>query len=176
MAEDTAKRIQVTYATHSSYFIEAQHFDQVRRLTQSLDKPPIVSVHLATIADVKAKLHGICKDEVVDRQLDSIAEHQLAVALFAHRAFVVEGTTEAAVFYGIGDRTAPGFLESAGMAIVPVGGKNSIPLVHAILTAIGIPSYAHSTPILGARSERRRKINCHKISSPSANPMPHQIV
>ena len=33
LAEDVGKRIQVTYATHSPYFLEARHFDQVRRLT-----------------------------------------------------------------------------------------------------------------------------------------------
>lgn len=35
LAEDSGKRIQVTYATHSPYFLEARHFDQVRRLTRS---------------------------------------------------------------------------------------------------------------------------------------------
>jgi hypothetical protein len=46
------------------------------------------------------------------------------------------------VFYGIGDKTSPGSLEAAGISIVPVGSKTSIPLVHAILTSIGIPVYA----------------------------------
>ena len=68
--------------------------------------------------------------------------NDLAVALFAHRAFLVEGTTESSVFYGIGDKTTLGSLEAAGVSIVPVGGKPSIPLAHAILTAIGIPVYA----------------------------------
>ncbi|WP_341773861.1 TOPRIM nucleotidyl transferase/hydrolase domain-containing protein, partial [Burkholderia vietnamiensis] len=58
---------------------------------------------------------------------------QLATALFANRAFLVEGPTESAVFYGIGDRTSPGALEAAGISIVSVGSKTSIPLAHAIL-------------------------------------------
>jgi len=33
-------------------------------------------------------------------------------------------------------------LEAAGISIVPVGGKTTIPLAHAILTLIGIPAYA----------------------------------
>jgi hypothetical protein len=46
------------------------------------------------------------------------------------------------VFYGIGDKTNPGSLEAAGVSIVSVGGKTSIPIAHAILTSIGIPVYA----------------------------------
>ena len=142
LAENDSKRIQVSYATHSPYFLEARHFDQVRRLTRSSDEKPVVTVHLATIADVKAKLSGVLNADTVDRQLDGIVANQLAVALFAHRAFLVEGTTESSVFYGIGDRAALGSLEAAGLSIVPVGGKTSIPLAHAILTLIGIPVFA----------------------------------
>lgn len=142
LAEDAGKRIQVTYATHSPYFLEARHFDQVRRLTRSSDEIPVVTVHLATVADVKTKLNGVVSADTVDRQLDGIVANQLAVALFAHRAFLVEGTTESSVFYGIGDKTSLGSIEAAGISIVPVGGKASIPLTHAILTSIGIPVYA----------------------------------
>jgi len=142
LAEDAGKRIQVAYATHSPYFLEARHFDQVRRLTRSFDKTPLVTVHLATVADVKAKLNGVLSADTVDRQLDCIVTNQLAVALFANRAFLVEGNTESSVFYGIGDKTSLGLLEAAGISIVPVGGKTSIALAHAILTSIGIPVYA----------------------------------
>ncbi|MDM0077645.1 AAA family ATPase [Variovorax sp. J2P1-59] len=142
LAEDAGKRIQVSYATHSPYFIEARHFDQVRRLTRTLGGNPAVTVHRATLADVKQRLDGVLSPDTVDRQLDSVVANQLAVALFAHRAFVVEGTTEQSVFYGIGDRTSLGSLEASGISIVPAGCKASVPLVHAILTLIGIPAYA----------------------------------
>lgn len=142
LAEDADKRIQVTYATHSPYFLEARHFDQVRRLTRSIDEIPVVSVHHATVADVKAKLHGIVDGDVVDRRLDHNVADQLAIALFANRAFLVEGTTESSVFHGIGDRSLAGSLEAAGVSIVSVNGKSSIPLAHAILSSIGVPVYA----------------------------------
>lgn len=142
LAEDTGKRIQITYATHSPYFLEARHFDQVRRLTRSSDKTPVVSVHYTTVSDVKAKLHGIVDADVVDRRLDHNVADQLSVALFANRALLVEGPTELSVFYGIGDRSASGSLEAAGVSIVFVGAKTSVPLAHAILTSIGVPVYA----------------------------------
>lgn len=142
LAEDAGKRIQVTYATHSPYFLEARHFNQIRRLTRSSDETPVVTVHSATLNDVKARLNGVLSADTVERQLDGIIANQLSVALFAHRAFLVEGTTESSVFYGIGDKTSLGSLEAAGVSVVPVGGKTSIPLAHAILTSIGIPAYA----------------------------------
>tara|TARA_R110000787_G_scaffold13751_5_gene42865 strand:- start:19945 stop:21825 length:1881 start_codon:yes stop_codon:yes gene_type:complete len=142
LAEDAGKRIQVTYATHSPYFLEARYFDQVRRLTRSDEQTPVVSVHCATVTDVKTKLEGIVKSEVVDRRLDHNIADQLAVALFANRALIVEGPTESSVLYGIGDRLSPGSLEAAGISIVYVGGKSSITLAHAILDSIGVPVYA----------------------------------
>ena len=142
LVEDPDKCIQVTYATHSPYFLEARHFDQVRRLTRSSDETPVVSVHYATVADVKAKLDGIVSADVVDRRLDHNVADQLSIALFANLAFLVEGSTESAIFYGIGDRTSHGLLEAAGVSIVSVGSKTSIPLAHAILSAIGVPAYA----------------------------------
>lgn len=141
LSEDPGKRIQVTYATHSPYFLEARNFNQVRRLTRSTDEHPVVDVHFATISDVKARLDGIVDGDQVARQLDGLVTGRLAVALFAARALLVEGETEAAVFYGIGDRDGVGRLESHGLSIVPAGGKGGIPLAHAILTSLGIPTY-----------------------------------
>lgn len=157
LAEDAGKRVQVTYATHSPYFLEARHFDQVRRLTRSSGETPVVTVHYATVADVKADLNGAVKSKTVDHQLDGTVTNQLAIALFANRALLVEGTTESSVFYGIGDKTSPGSLEAAGISIVPVGSKTSIPLAHAILKLIGIPVYALFDADAGF--EARAKVN-----------------
>ncbi|MGP1666748.1 MAG: ATP-dependent nuclease, partial [Rhodanobacter sp.] len=141
LAENASKRIQVTYATHSPYFLEARHFDQVRRLTRSSDETHVVTAHIATIDDVKTKLNGTVDSDQVGRQLDRIITNRLSVALFASRVLLVEGDTEVAVFYGIGDRDVVGRLESQGLSIIPAGGKGGIPLAHAILTCLGIPTY-----------------------------------
>lgn len=142
LADDAGKRIQVTYATHSPYFLEARHFDQIRRLTRSMDETPIVSVHASTIDNVKSRLTGIVASETVDRQLDLMTAGQLASAMFASRALVVEGTTESAVFYGVADREFPAKLEAEGIAVVSANGKTSVPLAHAVLDSLGIPAYA----------------------------------
>lgn len=142
LAEARDKRMQVAYATHSPYFVETRYFHQVRRLTRTSDPSPKVTVHSATVEDIKTRLAGVLDTETVARQLDGVVSNQLPVALFANKAFIVEGTTEAAIFSGIGDRTSVGFMETHGVAIVPAGGKTTIPLVHAIVEALGIPCYA----------------------------------
>ena len=142
LADDRDKRIQVIYATHSPYFIEARHFDQVRRLTRTREDQPVVTVHSASVNDVKSMLTDVVDLDVVDRQLDTFTVGQLSAALFASKALVVEGTTESAVFYGIGDRNGTAKLESQGLAVVPANGKGSIALAHAILRSLGIPTYA----------------------------------
>lgn len=142
LAEDPGKRIQVTYATHSPYFVETRHFHQVRRLTRTGNPTPYVTIHSATVDEVKAKLDGVAKARSVESQLDSVIANQLPVALFAQRALIVEGTTESAVFHGVADREAVGSFEAKGIALVPAGGKSSIPLAHAILSCMGIPAYA----------------------------------
>lgn len=177
LAEDVGKRIQVTYATHSPYFLEARHFDQIRRLTRSSDAPPVVTVHLTTVDEVKAKLSEVLSADKVDRQLDSMVANQLAVALFAHRAFLVEGTTDLSVFYGIGDKISFGSLEASGISIVPVGSKTSIPLAHAILTSIGIPVYTLFDADAGfaaratANGKSPEKIEVERKSHVAANHM-----
>lgn len=142
LADDPGKRMQVAYATHSPYFLEARHFDQIRRLVRRPGEQPVAEVYAATSDEVKQKLAGVVSPKAVDSQLDALTTGQLASALFATRALVVEGTTDAAVFYGVEDRgPAPARLESAGIAVVPAGGKDSLPLTHAVLTSLGIPVY-----------------------------------
>lgn len=175
LAEDDDKRIQVTYATHSPYFLEARHFNQVRRLMRTAGDKPVVTVHFTTVSEVKARLLGIVNDGTIDRQLDGAISNQLAVALFAHRVLLVEGTTELSVLYGIGDRVFPGSLEAAGISIVSVGGKTSIPLAHAILSSIGIPTYALFDADAGfeerakSKGKPQGKITEEKASHAAAN-------
>lgn len=167
LAEDASKRIQVAYATHSPYFLEAKHFDQIRRLTRSAEETPVVTVHASTIDDVKSRLTRVVDAAAVDRQLDLMAAGQLASAMFASRAMVVEGTTESAVFYGIGDRESPAQLEGEGVAIVSANGKNNLPLAHAVLDSLGIPTYAMFDADSGFESRSGGK-TAEKIASARA--------
>ncbi|MET3935656.1 ATP-dependent endonuclease [Arthrobacter sp. OAP107] len=142
LAEDAKQNLQVTYATHSPYFVESNKFHQIRRLTRSEDLASGVRIHSSTLDEVKAKVHGSVKAVTVDRQLNGTISSRLPVALFANRVLLAEGTTEVAVFHGLGDREQKGILETTGVAVVDAGGKSNIPLTHAILDLLGIPVYA----------------------------------
>lgn len=138
LAEDSSQRIQVAYATHSPWFVEAQHFDQVRRVTRH---GATVQVHRASVAEIKERLKAALDSTTVERQLDSTVAARLSDALFSDRVLLVEGTTEVAVIQGIGDRVAIASLESSGLAVVDVGGKDNLPLAHAILCSLGIATH-----------------------------------
>ena len=114
LAEDDRKRIQVTYATHSPYFVEARFFHQVRRLTRADDAKRAVTVHASTVPEVRAKLESaVAKPRSVEQQLDGVVANRLSVALFANVALLVEGPTECAVFYRLGDRDEVGSLSNS---------------------------------------------------------------
>lgn len=141
LAEDVSKNIQVTYATHSPMFIEAQKFSQVRRLARRTGTDAGVSVHASNLDIVKNLLAGVVRPGTVDSQLDGAISARLPLAMFASAVLLVEGTTEVAVLEGIADRTLVGSLAAWGLAVVEVGGKTSITLPHAILTSLGVPVY-----------------------------------
>lgn len=140
LASDPSRSIQVTYATHSPLFLEPQHFDQVRRLTRNLSQRPCVTISSASVDDVLEKTAPYVKEKTVRAQLDTTVANQLAEAIFADRALIVEGGTDAAFFYGLGDSFKPGSCEASGLSIVPVGSKQNIILSHAILSCLDIPT------------------------------------
>lgn len=142
LAEDTDNAMQVGYATHSPYFIEPQKFHQIRRLTRSVGEFIDVDIHHATVDDVVDRLDGIVREKVIRAQLDSTVANVLALPVFSNQVLVVEGTTETAVFYGLGDRAHAGKFESLGLAVAAANGKTNVPFLHAILTLLGIPTYA----------------------------------
>ena len=141
LAEDATQGVQVVYATHSPYFLEARKFSQVRRLVRADSALPDVTVHSSSVERVKGLLEGHVDDATVDRQLDGTISNRLPVAIFANTVLLVEGTTEEAVIQGVADRTSVGRLESLGISVVSVGGKSNIVLTHAILVSLGIPTH-----------------------------------
>lgn len=144
LAEDTTQNTQVTYATHSPYFIEATHFDQIRRLhrIQNGSTPPKVIVRDASIQKVINKLAGHGVDELtIRRQINGVCLGTLPVALFAEKVVLTEGTTDCAVIEGVAERNATSPLAVDGIAVVSVGSKTSMLLPCAILDLLEIKKY-----------------------------------
>lgn len=143
LAEDSDQRMQITYATHSPFFIEPAHFPQIRRVNRSIksDEPaPSVSIAHVTLDQVLTHLNGFMKPETVRKRLEALYIDELPEALFAEAVVLVEGSTDQAVVEGCAERENT-LLTGDGIVVAEVGGKDGVLLPHAILTLLGIPCY-----------------------------------
>jgi putative ATP-dependent endonuclease of OLD family len=141
LAQERSRGVQVTYATHSPFFLEAEGFDEVRRFTREADASGRnkVVVRSTSRREVERRLAGTRQPEQVSRQLSGVFLGRLPEALFADAVILVEGPTDQAILEGVALRDDP--LNASGIVVVDVGGKDSIPLPHAILRELGVPSY-----------------------------------
>lgn len=137
LAEDRARGIQVGYATHSPYFVDPVHFDQIRRVSRApLGSSPRVQIGHASQAEVVSAVDGYVPAERVERQLAKVCLGELRDALFADAVLLVEGSTDQAVYEGMASPTQ--LLAMAGIEVASVGGKGNFFMPHAILTLLGI--------------------------------------
>lgn len=144
LAEDPEQDLQVCYATHSPHFLEAGKFFQVRRLTRPHSPsgaPGSTVVASCSIDSVVTRLAGLRTEEQVRKALDSMATHRLPEAFFAQAVLLVEGTTDRAVFEGMGDRSEVEPLAVAGVVVSDVGGKDAMLLPLAVLDELAIPYF-----------------------------------
>ena len=143
LAQDGQQQIQVTYATHSPFFIEAEHFPQVRRVSRQLGKNgsvPAVKIAHVTLDRVVGHLTDFVEPESVRRRMEALCIDKLPEAMFAEGVVLVEGSTDQAVIEGCAEREDD-FLSSHGIEVVEVNGKDRLLLPHAILTLLGIPCF-----------------------------------
>jgi putative ATP-dependent endonuclease of OLD family len=143
LAQDGQQQIQVTYATHSPFFIEAAHFPQVRRVSRCFDNDgsvPAVKVTHVTPDRVVEHLTEFVEPERVRRRMEALCIDMLPEAMFAEAVILVEGTTDQAVLEGCAERNGA-FLGSHGIEVVEVNGKGGILLPYAILKLLGVPCY-----------------------------------
>jgi putative ATP-dependent endonuclease of OLD family len=141
LAESTGQKIQVTYATHSPYFIEPTHFDQIRRVNRSAANSAgerFVAIASVTVQAVVNKLNGFVNEDTVRKRLDDVCLARLPEALFGEAVILVEGDTDRAVLEGCGEHDGD-LLSVDGIVVAEVGGKDILLLPYAILTLLGIP-------------------------------------
>ena len=137
LATDPKQAVQVTYATHSPYFIEPRAFHQIRRVSRlGGGSRGAVTVSGATLDDVLKRLDTYVDEQHVRRQLDGVCMGSLAEALFAERVLLVEGTTERGMLNGVLARSQT--LAKDGICVAECGGKTSMLLPFAILEQLGV--------------------------------------
>lgn len=141
LSENSDKSVQIAYATHSPYFLEAVHFDQVRRLTRPDNKDASVRVYESSFEAVLDQINSKDSIDKVAGLMRMQLAKKLPNALFSSKVLLVEGTTDAAIITGIADRHSPGWLETQGVSVVDAGSKTCLALTHGILTSLGIPTF-----------------------------------
>lgn len=142
LAADPQAGIQVAYATHSPYFINASYFDQVRRVTRAsgAGTQGRVIIKQASLKDVETDLTPYVSMDALLARWDQVCTANLAEALFSDAVVLVEGTTDKAVIEGAARRMGPQPLEHLGVAVAEAGSKSALFIPHAILNRLGVPS------------------------------------
>jgi putative ATP-dependent endonuclease of OLD family len=108
LVDDRRLGVHVAYATHSPFFLEAEGFTQIRRVTRSAgDGCPSVVVTSASSGAIEDRLANITDPADVRRQLSGVFLQQLPEAMFASVVILVEGTCDQAVLEGCALRTDP---------------------------------------------------------------------
>lgn len=140
LAAQTERGVQIAYATHSPYFLEAEGFEEIRRISRTVeDGAPSSRVHSTTQDDVRHRLGAAVKDSHMSQQFARAYLTQLPEAMFARAVILTEGVSDKGVLEGCGLRLDP--LNSNGIIVIEVAGKQNLPLPYAILTSLGIPTF-----------------------------------
>ena len=140
LASHPENNLQVTYATHSPYFVDARYFDQVRRVQRATDGDDAhakVRIRHATMESVAARLQDYIKDTVVIARWHLVCNSHLAEAFFANAVVLVEGENDKAIFDGVAARTTHFAID--GISIAAAQGKGHLYIPHAILSELAIP-------------------------------------
>jgi putative ATP-dependent endonuclease of OLD family len=150
LAEHPERGMQIAYATHSPYFLEPAAFHQVRRLSRTVEGGiPSAVIHSTTYAAVKNRLGAWKNEAQVSKGFATAYLTQLPEAMFASSVILVEGGSDKGLVEGCGMRDVP--LNTHGVMVLQVGGKEKLPAPFAILTALDIPTFvmfdgdAHNT-------------------------------
>ena len=144
LGEDANSDMQVLYATHSPYFIDPLHCEEIYRMSRSVDNGiPSVSFAHGSRDSVNQKLSAAGSDGVSSYRMGMSLSDELSAAIFANAVLLIEGSTEEAVVSSIADKLySSAILERSGIAIVRRGGKDNIPYLHALLSEFHIPVVA----------------------------------
>ena len=137
----TDQGFQITYATHSPYFIEPREFSEIRRVVRartSDSKHSDVQIHCTSQTALEHRLIPYVDAPLIQSRWAQICMKNLSEALFAEVVVLVEGECDRAILEGIGARTR--HLAADGIEVAHANGKDGLFILHAILDELGIRS------------------------------------
>lgn len=157
--------VQVLYATHSPYFVNARRFASIRLFRRAVGKdgrlePP--SVLRASVAGVAARLAGIVDPDHIDRRLSRTIDdnHLFSEAFFGHAVILTEGFHDGRLLQEVA-RMNGRPLEADGIVAVHAS-KTALPIAYTILALFGVPTYVvfdGDEDCRADQTEMHRKLN-----------------
>lgn len=147
LGEDNDSGIQIMYDTHSPYFLEPQHYDQIYRFIRKHGKNTTVKLYNVVEKEVDEKLRA-SGQKSIKTSMGHIICNDLSSALFSNVVILVEGSSDKAILEEVANRyfedniqlSSTMALGKYGIQILPAIGKPNIPKLHAILDKFGITS------------------------------------
>ncbi|MGW5095634.1 ATP-dependent nuclease [Streptomyces nodosus] len=141
LVESAQDQTQVMYATHSPVFIDPSDYQQVRRLYRvATGEHPEVCLRELTEEQLRQSLDGYVNERSIARRGTTRYVKNLAEALFADVAVVVEGATDEGVLLAFAERQGLN-LGAEGICVLNAEGKDNMILCHAILTGFDVRCY-----------------------------------
>lgn len=149
--EESGRRTQVIYATHSPLFVDLERFDQLRIFRKEEGKegkPKHTRIVQTTLDEVARKLEKACEKpegtysgQALKSRLQALMTPWMNEGFFSRIAVLVEGEEDRAAIIGLAG--VMGYdLEKLEVSVIPCMGKNNIDRPSAIFGNLGIQVYA----------------------------------
>lgn len=165
---------QIIYTSHSPYFVDLHHFDQIRvvRKVPSPDSlvPQSIVTHFSLNQAAK-EIAIVCNADPNNFTRDSFIAHAIPVmntivneGFFADVVVVVEGMSELGTLWKLQEIMEKDW-SKLGIVIVPAGGKNNIDRPTVIFRGLSIPTYFifdADSQFIGKRGEGEAKNRNHR--------------
>lgn len=146
-----AKTTQVVYATHSPYFVGIDRVNQIRLLRKApgvADGSPritrIASTTLDRVAEILWQANGAhgarFTADTLRPRLQAVLTPWMSEGFFADTVVLVEGEDDRAALVGAAMRRGVN-LDSAGVSVLPCGGKTSMDRPAVVFRELGIRTY-----------------------------------
>jgi len=166
---------QIIYTTHSPYFVDLNHFDQIRMVRKVPSPDSVVPQSIVTHFSLKQaaeEIAKVCNANPRDFTRNSFRARAMSVmntivneGFFADVVVVVEGLSEVSTLWKLQEIMKKDWSQ-LGIVVVPAGGKNNIDRPTVIFRGLSIPTYfifdADSQLIGKGRSEEDAKNSNHR--------------
>jgi putative ATP-dependent endonuclease of the OLD family len=144
-----AKQMQVVFASHSSYFISMDRFDEIRiarRKAIKGMKNKECAISSATLKDVNERNEmafshppGFWNPAELPAKLH-VVNQEISEGFFADLVVLVEGISDKAALIGTAELLGINF-EELGIAVISADGKDTLDKVAPIFQSFDIPTY-----------------------------------